>query len=316
MVTQSMSQEAPVSLVAAWLRAIGLFRGFLIVSLIPYSIGVMVAWKIAGRLDALAFGVALAGVWLVHAGANLLNDYYDHLSGTDDQNDVRTPFSGGTRVIQDELLSARAIRNAGWLAFVAAAPVFAYLAQLRGPMVLGYAAAGATAGIFYTARPVGLAYRGLGEVTIGVVFGPLLAAFGAYVQMGRVPAEALASGVVLGLWSAAIITVNEVPDFAADEEAGKNNLVVRLGPDRGLLLWTLLLWAAVAAIFGFVLAGMLPKRAIVALLVAFPVVILTRNPRDRLVEIEDLVAACRYTILSYIGLWLLLLAGLFFARTL
>ncbi len=304
---------ARVGPLMAWARAIGVFRGFLLVSLIPVSVGAATAYQNSAALDLGWLAVTAIAVWLFHAGANLLNDYYDHVSGTDDINEIHTPFSGGTRVIQDGLIGAGAIRNAGIAAYALGCVVFAWLGYERGVAVWGLALFGLLSGVFYTMRPIWLAYRGLGEVMVGLNFGPALTALGCYVQMGSVPVSAWVLGLTLGLWSAAIITINEIPDVEADEKVGKRNLVVRFGEDAGVRLWIVLLWITAAVLFAGVLTDMLPRRMVVALLIVFPIFFVTRDPETRTEFLEDIVAACRNTVLAYVGYWLLLLAALFYA---
>ncbi|MCZ7582992.1 MAG: prenyltransferase [Deltaproteobacteria bacterium] len=295
--------------VHTWLRAMGLYRGFLVVSLIPVSTGAAAAYAAVGEFRFGMFGLALLAAWCFHAGANLLNDYYDHVSGTDDINTVRTPFSGGTRVIQEGLLPAGSLRTGGWIAYALGVPILLYLTTASGPFVLVLAAVGGLSGVMYTWRPVWLCYRGVGEILIGLNFGPVLAAFGAYTQAGHVPQSALVAGVALGFFAAAIITINEVPDLEADRAVGKKNLVVRFGPKTGLAIWSAFLWGAVAVFLVGVYFGALPPRTFIAAPIVLGIVALTRRRETRLENLDALVAACRLTILSMTGFWILLATG-------
>src|SRR4030067_339316 len=87
---------------------------FLTASLMACLIGLAIAWH-----DGLAFDVPLALVTLLfallaHAGVNVLNDYYDALNGTDAQNTGRIfPFTGGSRFIQNGVLTLGQTRNFG-----------------------------------------------------------------------------------------------------------------------------------------------------------------------------------------------------------
>jgi len=302
------AQSKAPGLVYRWLRAVGFFRGFLIVSLIPVTAGSVAATHESGRtLNWALMLAALFGAWCYHAGANLLNDYYDHLSGADDINEVRTPFSGGTRVIQEGLLPARSLRNAAWMAYGLGSIIIWILASRIGPGIYLLAAAGAASGIAYSVRPVWLAYRGLGEIVLGLNFGPILTAYGAYVQVGHVPISALWIGTALGLWSAAIITVNEIPDFTADKAAGKMNFVARHGRGAGIRLWATLLFASVAVIIIGAASGIIGRSGFFA--AAFlPIIYLrSRAPESWTQDLDRVVAVCRFTIIGQALLWILLL---------
>jgi 1,4-dihydroxy-2-naphthoate polyprenyltransferase len=303
--------KPPPGKLLSWIRAIGFFRGFLIISLMPVSLGAMIAHRTGIQINMLLFSLSLVGVWCFHAGTNLLNDYYDHVSKTDDINKIRTPFSGGTRVIQDGLLNAKSIRNAAWTFYALGIPAFVYIGIQKGPVVFILAGLGMLSGILYTMKPVWLSYRGVGELMICLSFGPMLVAFGMYVQAGFISLAAWLVGAVIGLWVMAVVTVNEIPDFEADKQVGKRNLVVILGTEAGAYIWTGLLWTSVALLLAGLLAGILPQRVVVALPMVFAVLILTRKPLDLLNDLDSLVTACQWTIITLIAMWALLMIGFY-----
>ncbi len=295
-------------LVYRWMRAVGFFRGFLIVSLIPVTTGAFAA--AAGGGHSLNWGLmlaALCGAWCYHAGANLLNDYFDHLSGADDINEVRTPFSGGTRVIQESLLPAKSLRTAACVAYGLGSAVIWLLGRHVGPGIYILAIIGAVSGISYSTRPIWLAYRGLGEIVLGFNFGPVLCAYGAYAQTGAVPLSAWWAGTALGLWSAAIITVNEIPDFVADKASGKMNLVARRGTAAGVRVWAGLLYAAIIVIVAGVLVGVIPSLGLAAAGFLPLVYLKSRRAQNWLEDLDRVIDRCRTTIVSQAILWILLL---------
>lgn len=293
----------------AWLRAIGFYRGFLLVSFMPVSLGAAVGWWQSGHFSLPLFLLTLAAVWCFHVGTNLTNDYYDHLSGTDDINQVKTPFSGGTRVIQEELIEPERIKQAGLAAFAAGVPLFLILAWLSGWFVIALMVFGFLSGYFYSAKPVWLAYRGWGEVMIALTFGPAMALTGSYAQSGQISLTVFFAGLLVGLWAAAIITINEIPDYVADKAAGKRNLVVRFGVQAGLMLWAAALYTCLGLLLAAVFFGWLPRQAVLAL-VALPVVIrLTDKARRGIENLDDLIALCGGTIKGEIFFWALLTAG-------
>ena len=80
-------------------------------------LGAAVAWHELGVFDPWALAACLIGVMLINGGTNLANDYYDHTSGADAANPNPTPFSGGSRAIQNGTFSAKTIRNAAFACF-------------------------------------------------------------------------------------------------------------------------------------------------------------------------------------------------------
>jgi 1,4-dihydroxy-2-naphthoate octaprenyltransferase len=123
--------------------------------------------------------------------------------------------------------------------------------------------------IAYTAPPLKLVYRGLGELTTAIGFGPLMLV-GAYVVQsgGSVSVEAVAASVPIAILVALILYVNEIPDRQGDARAGKRTLPVRLSRETVIRGYEL---AAIAA-FGFIVAavvvGVLPVPALAALAAA------------------------------------------------
>jgi 1,4-dihydroxy-2-naphthoate octaprenyltransferase len=89
---------------------------FLSASLMASVIGLSMAWN-----DAVLFNLTTALITLIfgllaHAGVNVLNDYYDALNGTDAQNTERIfPFTGGSRFIQNGVLTLAQTRNFGFI---------------------------------------------------------------------------------------------------------------------------------------------------------------------------------------------------------
>ena len=229
-------------------------------------VGAACAWHFGAPRDYVALAVSLVGVIALQAGANLANDYYDHLSRNDEVNRWYGPFSGGSRVIQDGLLPAKSMLAAAGAAFAIAMCAMGYLLATRGGWPIPVLAlAGLVIGFLYTADPVRLAYHGLGEAAIFVAFGPLTTMGAYYVQAGRIDEAAFWSGVPPGLLVALILIVNEFPDFEADSSVAKNNLIVLLGLERGVALVAAVYVLAYATVAWMVASGLAPAPALLAL---------------------------------------------------
>jgi len=85
---------------------------------------------------------------------------------------------------------------------------------------------GVLSGYFYTAE---FAPRGVGEIIVGLNFGPLLVIGSFFVQTQIITYESIAASVPLGILILEVLWVNEIPDFDADARAGKKTLVTRIG---------------------------------------------------------------------------------------
>jgi 1,4-dihydroxy-2-naphthoate octaprenyltransferase len=203
---------------------------FLVASAAPVLVGSSLGYAVSGSFNPLLFVLALLGIMALHAGANLANDYYDHTSRNDWVNQNPTPFSGGSRYIQDGVLSARVILLMS-LTCLAAGAIFGGVILLltRSVFVLVLGMLGLLGGFFYTASPIRLGYRSVGEVVIFFLFG-LLPVYGSYyLQTGEFDAAPILPGCVVGALIFLVILINEFPDAKADAAVNKRTLVVRFG---------------------------------------------------------------------------------------
>jgi 1,4-dihydroxy-2-naphthoate octaprenyltransferase len=238
---------------------------FLTASILPVFLGTAMAHRRTGAFDPLLFALTLAGAALLHIGTNVANDYFDHRSGNDPGN-VRfvRPFTGGSRLIQEGLLSPREVLAISIAAFAAAVAVGGMLTYLRGPVVLLFGLVGLASGFFYTAPPVALANRGLGELAIGVNFGLLIVTGTYWVQTGSVTREAITASMPLAFLIAAVVFVNEFQDMESDARVGKRTLVVRLGLPGAASIYALLTGAAYFPIFVGVASRVMPPLTLIA----------------------------------------------------
>jgi 1,4-dihydroxy-2-naphthoate polyprenyltransferase len=245
---------------------------FLSATAVPVLLGIAVAAS-HGAFTWWVALLTLIGGSFAHLAINVTNDIFDTLSGADEANTTPTQFSGGSRVAIYDLVS---IRGLSWLAlalFGAAAAVGLVLVALTGHVALVWiGVAGIVVGVAYTAPPLKLVYRGLGEIAVALGFGPIML-LGAYVaQTGRLEWEPLLLSLVPGILISLILFVNEIPDRRSDAEAGKRTLPVRLAPGVIRAGYLVAAFAAFAVIVAGVVGGLLPWPTLIAL-AAVPIVL-------------------------------------------
>jgi 1,4-dihydroxy-2-naphthoate octaprenyltransferase len=200
----------------------------------------------------LVLGLAM---FCMEVAKNAWGDIYDYDSGTDlaVRPEDRTDFSGGKRVLVDQILT----RGQTWgiaFGFGATGLVLgAALVFLREPAVFWLGTVGLLLGWSYHGPPLQLAYRGLGELDVVLCYGPIIALSTYIIMTGELAGEVIWLSVPLGVFIMAFLWVNEFPDFDADRGAGKNNLVARLGKRRAARVLPLLYLA------GFTLLAALPQ---------------------------------------------------------
>jgi 1,4-dihydroxy-2-naphthoate polyprenyltransferase len=233
---------------------------FLTGSVMPVAVAAAYAYWEKGVFDLGLLALTVFGVASLHLGGNLINDFYDSL-GSDPINVYATPFSGGSRVIQNQELSAETVLFMAYLFFGLGALCGLALIYLGRPYVVVLGLLGLGMAYLYSASPVQLMSLGLGELTIFLAFGPVLS-FGAYyVMTGLLKPVGLAVSLPLAFLITAILWINEFPDLEADQTAAKRHLVVRLGLNRARWLYAVLMIAPFLSLFvlleGFNLPGLI-----------------------------------------------------------
>jgi 1,4-dihydroxy-2-naphthoate octaprenyltransferase len=203
---------------------------FLVASAAPVLVGSALGFATAGTFSLYLFILALLAIMALHAGANMANDYFDHISRNDWLNKNPTPFSGGSRFIQQRILSPKTILLLALLALTAGAAIGILIVLLtRSVFILILGLIGLLGGFFYTAPPVRLGYRSVGEPVIAMLFG-LLPVYGSYyLQTQTIDITPLLPAVIVGILIFLVILINEFPDVAADAAVNKRTLVVRFG---------------------------------------------------------------------------------------
>ena len=238
---------------------------FLLLTLSTVMLGLASAAS-AGPLALWRVLATLLLACLAHAGGNVLNDYHDARSGADAANrDALSPFTGGARLIQDGQVTERdTARWALWL-LLATSAGGVVLASVSGPGLWLIGAAGLVLAWAYSAPPLALMARGLGEAAVAACW--WLVVLGAdYVQRGALAALPALLGGGLALLVANLLLINGFPDAPADARVGKRTLVVRLGPAAAARLYLGLALLAHAVVPLAVLAGWAPTGALAGLL--------------------------------------------------
>jgi 1,4-dihydroxy-2-naphthoate polyprenyltransferase len=245
---------------------------FLSATLIPVLLGIAIA-AADGYFDAWYALVTIVGAACVHLGLNVANDVFDTASGADEANLNPTQYSGGSRVIQYGLVSLRRMAAISFGFYAVAGLIGLYLLATRFSVpLLVIGVLGFIVSIGYTAPPLKLVYRGLGEFAVAAGFGPMML-LGAYVVQsgGTISTAAIVASLPVAILVALILYVNEVPDRRSDAAAGKRTLPVRLSPDAVINGYVVAAVLAFAIVVLGVVAGTLPVPAL-AVLVALPLV--------------------------------------------
>jgi 1,4-dihydroxy-2-naphthoate octaprenyltransferase len=211
----------------------------------------------AGPFSLSLFAATLVASVAIHAGTNLVNDYYDHVRGVD------TPDSiGPSGVIQRGWLAPQAVRTGAVVLFVCSAVAGIWLIAVRGWIILLLGALSVAAGYTYTGGPLPLGYLGWGDVVVFVFMGVVITAGTYFVQTGSVSAAVVWAAVPVAALVDAILVVNNLRDLEGDRAHGKRTLAGALGPAATRAHYLVLVVGAYAAVAAGVALQALPVAAL------------------------------------------------------
>ena len=221
---------------------LGRFR-FLLSGFLPFLAGALFALLRGAEVTPAQFLLGYAAMACAHLSTNYSNDVFD--ADADRFGEV-SPISGGSGVlVQNPSLRPYAMAFAFGLMILSIVIGWIFLTIYSfSYLFLAFGIAGNLLGWFYTAPPVRLAYRGLGEATNMITFGLLMPGSGYFVAMGTIDLAFLVFSVPFFLYGLVFITSVEIPDREGDIAGGKPTLIVRKGRPFG---FGLIAFAAIAA---------------------------------------------------------------------
>ncbi len=283
---------------------------FFTASIVPFLIGTAMAWSWYGKFSFIDFILTLIGVIALHAGANTSNDYFDWLNGTDRINKTFAfPFTGGSRMIPEGLIKPEEMKMIFLVSYAIALIAGIILFLRHGVFVLVLGVIGLLSGYFYTATPLFLAGKGIGEFLIGLNFGVLITLGSFYVQTEIISWKPVIASLPVSLLVTLILWINQFQDSEADEKAGKRHLVVRLGLKKASQVYSVLLYLSYLS----VLAGVVLKALPVWSLIAFVTFPLAQNTlkivKSNYNRFQELTPANAGTIKLHLNIGLLIAAS-------
>ncbi len=273
------------------------YRFLLVAGLLPYGLGAAVAFYSSGRFSLFLFLLGLIGLLFVLVGVEAFNEFFDWQMGTDRVFQLNPrPVTYGTFLI-------------GMAAFFVALIVAIFLTLELGVVIIILSFIGFFAALFYLAPPVKLTYRGFGEITISLCYGPCMMLGSYYVQTQRTDFTPLVVSVLPALLLFAISILNEVPEYFQDRLVGKRNICVRIGQKNVVRLYGGILALFYSILFVGLFSGRFPRLAWVGL-VCLPISLMSyimgiRNYHNPF----RFVSAIHYMIIQYVIVLCILITG-------
>ncbi|HYA55737.1 MAG TPA: prenyltransferase [Nitrososphaerales archaeon] len=227
------------------------------------TMGALLA-AIAGRFNPLFYALTLGGMIAFHAATNVLNDFYDVRHGVDREGAPTTKYRLHPAAFGQVPLNTTLAFSVGLYAVTLLAGV--YLAFASSTSILLVIAAGILGSVFYTADPIDLKAKSLGEPTVFIMWGVLIP-LGAYmVQTGVFAWAPILASVPIGIFVALVLLANNIRDIGYDGTVREKTLAVALGARRAQTVYVVLLALAYAIVAAGILVEQLPAWSAIVFL--------------------------------------------------
>ena len=282
---------------------------FLLLSVVLVFLGTCLAWYDGAFHLGYAL-LAFVGLLLVHISVNVLNDYFDYKSGIDLET-KRTPFSGGSGILPASLLKPRQVFRLGVVSFLLAVGIGIYFVVVRGWPLLPLLLVAAGCVLLYTPFILKLRWP---EWAPGLGMGAL-PVLGAYFVQTTAYLPAVVASIPSGILVHNLLLLNEFPDVEADKKAGRKTLPIVIGKRRASIVYSILTVVVYLWIIGGVVAGQMPRFALIALL-TLPFAIKAIKGALKHQEMSNLVPAMASNVQVVLLTQVLLGIGYILARVL
>jgi 1,4-dihydroxy-2-naphthoate octaprenyltransferase len=213
--------------------------------------------------DWLWFVISYLGIVLAHVSNNLMNDLFDNDEGLDTANYPRALYA--PHPIISGMITRAGLVRATMLVLAGGVATMVALVAARGWVVLAFGLGGVLLNVAYTAPPLRLKKRGLGELDVLLVWGPLMIAGTYYSAVGSVPWQVWLASIPYGLLCTAVLMGKHIDKLEWDSAAGVRTLPVILGEPPARRLTSALMLGFFVVLVICVAAGALPWLTLAAI---------------------------------------------------
>jgi 1,4-dihydroxy-2-naphthoate octaprenyltransferase len=221
---------------------------------------------LGGHFNPLFYLLALGGMIAFHAATNLINDFYDVRHSVDKVGAPTTKYRPHPSASGE--VSPYVVRRWAAVFFALAMGAGACLAVLVSLWILPIMAIGLLGSLFYTADPVVLKSRALGEVTAFAMWG-LLIPLGSYIaETGQPAGQPVLASVPIGIFVALVLLANNIRDTEYDGSMEATTVAVRFGRESAVRLYGSLLLLAYVFIPALVVTSVIPPWCVITFLTA------------------------------------------------
>ncbi len=228
-----------------------------------FLIGVLLAY-IDGYLDVFKSILVFIGLTIAHMVNNLVNDYFDVKHGVDTDNYIRGIYA--PHPILSGLISMSGLKLLVVFLNVVDFLIMIYLVYTVGWYVAVFALLGLFFSIFYVADPIQLKHVAMGELTVFLVWGPLMIGGTYYVITGIIDFKVFLLSIPYGLLVTNVLVGKHIDKYDVDNAKGIKTLPVVIGVKSSKKLIKILTWFSILTILVLVYFGYLTAWALITLL--------------------------------------------------
>ncbi len=208
--------------------------------------------------------LTLLGMLAFHAATNVLNDFFDVRHGVDREGAPTTKYRLHPAAVGQAPLSTILSISLALYALTLLAGI--YLALATSLSILLIIGGGILGSVLYTADPVVLKARALGEATVFAMWG-LLIPLGSYmVQTGSFSWSPIVAAIPIGIFVGLVLLANNIRDVSYDGSVGNRTLAVVLGVERASRVYAVLLYLAYLLVVAGVIVQLVPLWSLVVFL--------------------------------------------------
>ncbi len=232
-------------------------------------LGAILSLYLRGVLSLELLVVTVLGIFIMHAGINLIHDYQDYISGADLA--YRSRYSGHrVNPIIDLNIRPTTVKYVGYIHLLIALSIGIYLALTRTLWILLVLGLGALFGVGYSVRPLRFRYRGFGEVLAAISTGPLTCLGSYLVQTCTLHEAPLIIGVSIGIFTFIALVNTGLAHRETDLMIKKYTLSNLLSIEKLKIVMLIAVMVGIISLILSVMLNYVPTLSLVALTTYIP----------------------------------------------
>src|SRR3954447_2731703 len=214
------------------------------------------------------FALAAVGIVLAHMANNLMNDLFDLGVGTDREDYPRNLYS--PHPVLSGVITRKGLAACALVVNLVCLAIMIVLTVAQGWQIVAFALGGFLLSAAYTAPPLRLKKRGLGEPTVIVVWGPLMVGGCYYAATGTIPGAVVLASVPYAVLCTTVLMGKHIDKLPWDAADGTHTLPVILGEGRARRVTQGMFVFFYASVAALAIAHRLPWASLLVVL-ALPV---------------------------------------------